>query len=86
MSENVQKRAARDRGRIKLEQDYEVRYWTRQLHCSEDELRAAIQRVGDRPASVERLLHQSRKLTYDHRPLRWSGDVTPRRVLSKIEE
>ena len=70
MPDDLQNRAARDRSRISLNQDHEVRYWTRQLHCSEAELRAAIGKVGDRPASVERLLHRSRKFTYDQRPLR----------------
>ena len=70
MSDDLQNRGAGDRTRINLEQDHEVRYWTRQLHCSETELRAAVGKVGNSAASVERLLHQSRRQTRWDRPSR----------------
>ena len=63
MTDNLNDRGPEDRSRISLEQEHEVLYWTTQLHCSEDELREAVGKVGNGAADVERLLHQSHKLT-----------------------
>jgi len=41
-----------DHGRINLVDPHEVRYWCRELHCTEDELRAAVARVGNHVAAV----------------------------------
>ena len=45
---------------IDLDQDFKIRYWTWQLHCTETELRQAVQKVGNSPSAVERLLTGSR--------------------------
>lgn len=42
-----------DRARINLNEDYEVRDWSRKFGISADELRAAVRAVGDRAAAVE---------------------------------
>ena len=39
-------RGPRDRSRVNTEQDYEVRYWTKEFGVSEEELRRAVQQVG----------------------------------------
>lgn len=41
-----------DRDLISLDQDHEVRYWTRALGVSEERLRDAVKRVGHSAAKV----------------------------------
>jgi len=36
----------RDRDRINLGEDYEVRYWTQEFNCTDGQLRAAVKAVG----------------------------------------
>ena len=38
--------------RININEDDEIRYWTKELDVSEDELRAAVNRVGVMAADV----------------------------------
>jgi hypothetical protein len=52
MSDDKTKRGGLDRDRISLEEDYEVRDWTRSLGCTEEELRAAVAAVGDSAEAV----------------------------------
>ena len=61
MLNNSKQRGRGDRSRINVEQDHDVRYWSRQLHCTEAELRIAIQKVGTSATAVERLLHSQRR-------------------------
>jgi hypothetical protein len=56
MADNRKPKGPRDPGRIDLSQDYEVRYWTQKFGVSEDELRAATNRVGRSAKTVEREL------------------------------
>lgn len=60
MSDNKAKVGGQDRARISLEQDYEVRDWAERFRVSEQELRAAVERVGDRAEDVERDLEGRR--------------------------
>lgn len=53
MSDDKTKASGQDRERINLNEDYEVRDWSRKFGVSPDELRAAVQAVGDRAAAVE---------------------------------
>jgi len=46
MADDTTVRTAQDRSRINLGQEHEVRYWTKALDCTEEQLRAAIQQVG----------------------------------------
>ena len=46
MADDTTLRSGLDRTRINLSQEYEVRYWTNTLGCTEDALRAAIQSAG----------------------------------------
>jgi hypothetical protein len=60
MSDDKSKAGGQDRKRINLDQDYEVRDWSKRLGVSADQLRAAVRAVGDRVDDVERHL-KSRK-------------------------
>jgi Protein of unknown function (DUF3606) len=44
--------APRDRSCISVKHEHEVRYWTERLGCSEDELAAAIAKVGNSADAV----------------------------------
>jgi hypothetical protein len=46
----------RDRSRINFSADYEVRYWTQKFGVTEDELRAAVNRVGNSAKTFEKEL------------------------------
>lgn len=54
MSDDKTKTGGQDRKRISLEQDYEVRDWAEKFGVSQDELRAAVSRVGNMAEDVER--------------------------------
>ena len=56
MSDDTSKRGAGDRSRINLEQDYEVRDWTKSLGVSEAELTAAVKAVGNSAEKVKEYL------------------------------
>jgi hypothetical protein len=45
---------------VSLEQEWERRNWTQWLHCSEVELRHAVESVGPDPDNVRRFLRQAR--------------------------
>ncbi|HWI82469.1 DUF3606 domain-containing protein [Ramlibacter sp.] len=45
---------------ISLEHEWERRNWTNWLHCSEPELRHAVESVGPDPDNVRRFLRQAR--------------------------
>jgi hypothetical protein len=45
---------------VSLEHEWERRNWTRWLHCSEQELRHAVECVGADPDNVRRFLRQAR--------------------------
>jgi len=46
MSDDTAQRGPRDSSRINVNQEHEVRYWTKTLGVSEDELRRAVGEVG----------------------------------------
>ena len=56
MSDDLNNRGAADRSRISLEEEHEVRYWTRALGVSEEALRAAVRTAGDSVEAVRRHL------------------------------
>jgi hypothetical protein len=53
MSDNKSNIGGRDRHRISLEEDYEVRYWANKFGISRDELKKVVREVGDNPQAVE---------------------------------
>ena len=56
MSDDKSKKGSQDRSRINLNEDYEVRYWTKRFGVSEEKLRAAVEKAGVSAEAVEREL------------------------------
>jgi hypothetical protein len=55
MTDNT-KATGLDRKLISLEEDYEVRDWSKSLGCTPDELRAAVKAVGNSAEKVREYL------------------------------
>lgn len=55
MTDNKQS-TAQDRKLISLTEEYEVRDWCKSLGCTEEELRAAVQAVGNSAEAVRERL------------------------------
>lgn len=53
MSDNLTKRDQRDRS---MHEDFQVKYWTKALGVSKDELQKAIDKVGNSAAAVRKEL------------------------------
>jgi hypothetical protein len=56
MTDNLTAREQPDRSKINMSQDHEVRYWTKHLNISKEELRKAIDKVGNSAAAVRKEL------------------------------
>jgi hypothetical protein len=46
MSDDKSNRGPQDRARINVNEDYELAYWTKELGCTAEELRAAVKAAG----------------------------------------
>lgn len=58
MSDDLTNRGPQDRARINVNEDHEVRYWTKELGVSEEQLREAVKAVG---VSVEAVKEHLKK-------------------------
>ena len=56
MADDTSKRGAADRSRINVHEPHEVRYWTKELGVSEEELKNAVAQVGVMAEAVRRQL------------------------------
>ena len=56
MADDLTNRGAQDRARISLNEDHEVRYWTKELGVSKERLASVIARVGNSADAVRREL------------------------------
>lgn len=56
MSDDKSQTGNPDRQRISLSEDYEVRDWSQKFGVSEERLRAAVEKVGNKADEVEREL------------------------------
>jgi len=56
MADDKTLKGPQDRSRINTSEDYEVRYWSQKFGVSADELKAAVKKVGNSVAAVEREL------------------------------
>ena len=56
MTDDPRKRGAPDRSKISMTEDHEVRYWTKHLGVSKEELQRAIDKVGNSAATVRKEL------------------------------
>ncbi len=52
MSDNLHLRGPADRNRINVHETWEVQWWTRELNCTEQQLRDAVKAVGVMAATV----------------------------------
>lgn len=50
------RKAAVDRSKINIQQPHEVRYWTRHLSISKEDLQKAVEKVGNAAAAVRKEL------------------------------
>jgi hypothetical protein len=65
MSDDTAQRGPRDGSRINVNQEHEIRYWTKALGVSEDELRRAVGEVG---VSADRVRQHLGKTSANKRP------------------
>jgi len=56
MADNLNERGPQDRTRININEDWEVRYWTKELGASEDRLRELVKQHGVSADAVRRAL------------------------------
>jgi hypothetical protein len=56
MSDDTSKSQGQDRQRINVNQDYELRDWSKKFGVTPEELKRAVAKVGDRASDVEREL------------------------------
>ena len=56
MSDDLQQRGAADRARINIHEAHELRYWTKALDVTEQQLKAAVAQVGVMAEDVRRQL------------------------------
>ncbi len=59
MSDDTSKSGGQDRKLISLSEDYEVRDWSQKFGVTAEELRAAVQKVGNKAEDVLRELRGS---------------------------
>ncbi len=53
MPDDKSKRGGQDRNRININEDYELRDWSKKFGVSQEELKAAVSAVGDSASAVE---------------------------------
>ena len=56
MADDPNKRRPGDASRINLSEDYEVRYWTKELGVSADELKRLVAQHGNSAARIRAVL------------------------------
>jgi hypothetical protein len=56
MADNLKNRGGQDRQRINVTEDYELQDWSKKFGVSKDQLKEAVQAVGDRAEKVEQYL------------------------------
>ena len=61
MADDLKDRGAQDRARINVNEEHEVRYWTRTLGVTEEELRTLVQQHGVSAARIREALAQRKK-------------------------
>ena len=54
--DNLTKKDQRDRSKINMHEAYEVKYWTKELGVSKDELQKVVDKVGNSAAAVRKEL------------------------------
>ena len=59
MADDKTKRGGQDRNRINLNEDYEVRDWSKKFGVTAEELKKAVQAVGNDAAKVREHLRKT---------------------------
>ncbi|WP_426284968.1 DUF3606 domain-containing protein [Luteibacter sp. E-22] len=59
-SDDKTNRGPADRTRININEEYELRYWTKELGVSEEQLRTSVKRVGPMADDVRADLRRRR--------------------------
>jgi uncharacterized protein DUF3606 len=54
--DDLKKRGPQDRSKINMQEDYEVKYWAKELGVSREELQKAVDKVGNSAAAVRKEL------------------------------
>jgi hypothetical protein len=54
--DDLKKRGSQDRSKINMHEDYEVKYWTKELGVSKEQLQKAVDKVGNSAAAVRKEL------------------------------
>jgi 3-oxoacyl-[acyl-carrier-protein] synthase III len=54
--DNLTKKDRRDRSKINMHEDFEVKYWTKELGVSKEQLQKAVDKVGNSAAAVRKEL------------------------------
>ena len=67
MSDNSSIRSGSDRERINVHQDHELRHWAKKFDATPEQIKEAVQAVGDRADKVEMHLKGSRSTTNSDR-------------------
>ena len=58
MADDTSKTGGQDRQRINVNQDFELRDWSKSLGCTPEELKDAVAAVGDRAETVKQYLSE----------------------------
>jgi stage III sporulation protein SpoIIIAA len=56
MTDDRTKKGIQDRTRINTNEDYELRYWSEKFGVTQDQLKAAVNKVGNSVSAVEKEL------------------------------
>jgi 3-oxoacyl-[acyl-carrier-protein] synthase III len=54
--DDLKKKGSQDRSKINMHEDYEVKYWTKELGVSKEKLQNAVDKVGNSAAAVRKEL------------------------------
>ncbi len=74
MADNTSQRGGQDRERINVNQDHELRHWAKKFNATPEQLKEAVQAVGDRADQVEAHLKGVRSTTNSDRVSRGGGE------------
>jgi hypothetical protein len=58
MADDTTKRDHRDRDRINVHEDYELRYWTKELGVTSEKLKRTVEKVGVLATDVRKALRK----------------------------
>jgi hypothetical protein len=65
MTDDTAKRDYRDRDRINVHEDYELRYWTKELGVTPEKLKQTVEKVGVVVTDVRKALGKLKKAHED---------------------